>query len=183
MSNDRSREGLIRFLDYMGEKGLVNSTTATTRKAAAQKILSILSEEEASNVLVLDLEDVMTRFHNLEGQNYSPGSLAAYQSRLRTAFEDFAKYIENPLGFKPSGQGKLKGPKANGKPSKASGGDAPVQKLPVSSSTEAGFPNSTILPIPLRPDLIVRIQGLPFDLTPGEAAKLAAVIKAMAISE
>jgi len=35
------------------------------------------------------------------------------------------------------------------------------------------------VPIPLRPDLTVYIQGLPFDLTDPEARKLAAVVMAL----
>lgn len=37
-----------------------------------------------------------------------------------------------------------------------------------------------ILPIPLRQDVTVRIWGLPLDLTPQEAAKIGAVIAALA---
>jgi hypothetical protein len=38
----------------------------------------------------------------------------------------------------------------------------------------------TIFPIPIRSDVTVRIQGLPFDLTRAEADKIAAVIMAYA---
>jgi hypothetical protein len=38
------------------------------------------------------------------------------------------------------------------------------------------------LPIPLRADLTVHVQGLPFE-TPAEAKKIAAVIQAMAMVE
>lgn len=37
-----------------------------------------------------------------------------------------------------------------------------------------------IIPIPLRADLTVRIWGLPIDLTPAEAAKIGAVVTALA---
>jgi hypothetical protein len=40
-----------------------------------------------------------------------------------------------------------------------------------------GF-EDTIFPIPIRGDVTVRIQGLPFDLTQAEADKLSAVIMA-----
>jgi hypothetical protein len=36
----------------------------------------------------------------------------------------------------------------------------------------------TIFPIPIRDDVTIRIQGLPFDLTKAEAAKIAAVVLA-----
>jgi hypothetical protein len=39
---------------------------------------------------------------------------------------------------------------------------------------------SSILPVPIRADLTVYVQGLPFDLTEAEAKKIATVIQAMA---
>jgi hypothetical protein len=41
----------------------------------------------------------------------------------------------------------------------------------------------SVLPIPIRENLIIQIQGLPFDLTPAEANKIANVVRAMAASE
>ena len=38
--------------------------------------------------------------------------------------------------------------------------------------------DDTIFPIPLRDGVIVRVQGLPIDLTPAEANKIGAVIMA-----
>jgi hypothetical protein len=40
-----------------------------------------------------------------------------------------------------------------------------------------------IIPIPIRADLTVHIQGLPFDLTSREAKKVANVILAMALAD
>jgi hypothetical protein len=37
----------------------------------------------------------------------------------------------------------------------------------------------TVLPIPIRPDLTIEVLGLPFDLTSGEAKKIANVVLAM----
>ncbi|MEH6808282.1 MAG: hypothetical protein V7651_05480 [Hyphomonas oceanitis] len=183
MSNNRSLEGLTRFLDYLGEKGLLNPATASSRKAAASKVFEILSDEEKLDVIAVDLDDAMRRFHNLKGQSYSPGSLATYQSRLKSALEDFEKYLENPLGFRPSTQvreRKAKQPKAE----KSEAGDQASSASATQFSTkETGFTSSSILPIPIRADLIVRIQGLPFDLTVAEANKLASVIKAMAVPD
>ncbi|MEL6385736.1 MAG: hypothetical protein AAFR00_00160 [Pseudomonadota bacterium] len=185
MSNDRSLKGFLTFLDYLGDKGLLNPSTAATRKASANKIFAILSDEEAQDVLALNLDEVMVRFHNLQGQNYSPGSIQTYQSRVKSSLEDFKSYIDNPLGFKPSVTSKERKPKAT-KSEKGTLAGYPsdkTEKTSPSQSQDTGFANASILPIPLRADLVVRIQGLPFDLTQVEANKLAAVIKAMAIGD
>lgn len=40
--------------------------------------------------------------------------------------------------------------------------------------------DDTILPIPIRRDVVVRVQGLPLDLTRAEADRLGAIVMAMA---
>lgn len=40
-----------------------------------------------------------------------------------------------------------------------------------------------IIPIQIRPDIYIYIQGIPFDLTKEEAAKLAAVVLALGSEE
>src|SRR6202035_2619484 len=99
-----SRAALLEFLDYLSNKGLMNRTTAASRKAAANKVLGILGEDEAADVSALDLDKVMSRFHNLEGANYTPESLNTYKSRLKSAIDDFLRYQKDPLNFRPTAQ-------------------------------------------------------------------------------
>src|ERR1700722_10041581 len=178
MSNERSRQKLLEFLDYLADKGLMNQATVASRKAAVNKILGVLGGEEAEDVTKLDLDDVMARFHNLEGKAYTPGSLQTYLSRLKSAVDDCGSCLENPLGFRPSSQGREKR-KSEGKKEVAATHSEPqptgeriTVKVPLSSS---------ILPIPIRPDLTIFVQGLPYDLTEAEAGKIANVIRAMAM--
>lgn len=187
MPENRSRDDLIRFLEYLGEKGLIARATASARRTAAAKVLAVLSEEEAQDVILVDLDRVMSRFDNLNPRQYTPESLQAYRSRLKTALEDFRSYCENPLNFRPSGQSRGKA-KANGsglkstkKTEVAGTGQSAV------SSTLAGpvvdLPGVHQLPIPLRQSLTVRIFGLPFDLTKQEAQKIANIVLAHALPD
>jgi hypothetical protein len=174
----------LEFLEYVAQKGLMAPATARARKAAVGRVLSILSDEEARDVTNLDLDSLMTRFGHLQGKDYTPESLVTYKSRVRSALDDFARYMENPLAFKPNVQtrerksGGAKVP-ANAKP------DAPQRAGEMQprnpQPTPSGPMASSILPIPIRSDLTVYIQGLPFDLSAAEAKKIAAVIQAMAI--
>ena len=184
MSQNRSRDDFLRFLDYLGEKGLIPSATAASRKATANKVTSILSDEEALDVTALDLDALMTRFHNLNAQQYTPESLQTYRSRMKTALDDFRAYSENPLGFKPSGQSRSK-PRQNSdkpKPLLASTSTKPAVGYS-NSAPSPTLPNVSVLPIPLRSDLTVQIAGLPFDLTKSEAQKLANIILAHALPD
>jgi hypothetical protein len=175
---NRSRAALLEFLDYLSKKGLMNQTTAAARKAAANKVLSILEESEADDVSKLDIDEVMGRFHNLAGANYTPDSLNTYKSRLKSAIEDFLRYQKDPLNFRPTVQNS--GRRSERAKAAAGGDQSPRQEAAPTSPVEAPPAAVNILPIPIRPDLTIKIQGLPFDLTVTEANKIANVIKAMA---
>lgn len=184
MSQNRSREDFIRFLDYLGEKGLVARATASARRTAAAKVLSVLSDNEAEDIIGIDVDHVMGRFDNLNPHQYTPESLQTYRSRLKTALEDFRAYSENPVSFRPSGQARVR-QKSNGSTAKAQKSKSSETKLPIaaatgSSSPAVDLPNVNQLPIPLRQNLTVRVFGLPFDLTRQEAQKIANIILAHA---
>lgn len=181
MTKDRSRAALIKFLDFMANKGLAPANTVNARKAAANKILGILNDEEASDISNLDLASLMARFSNLNGHDYTPASLTTYQSRLKSSIEDFFAYQENPLTFKPSGKQREKAVKIPSSKDPTSGLSSERGAPPDDAVTRQPHPtalSSLTLPIPLRANLTVQIHGLPFDLTKSEANKIAAVISA-----
>ena len=182
MSESRSREELLKFLDYVRAKGLMSPNTAESRKASVNKVLGILSEDEAADVTVLDLDHVISRFGNLHGKQYTPESLRSYRSRVKSSIEDFKRYLDNPMAFKPGvskrkgdGNGNLKPQVHHLRAENMSTGSPVIERASLTPSASIN-----ILPIPLRADLVVRIQGLPFDLTEAEAKKIAAVVQAMA---
>jgi hypothetical protein len=176
----RSREALAGFHDYLADKGLMEKNTAQSRKAAVTKVLGILDEVEAADVTALDIEDVMSRFQRLHGRDYTPASLTSYKSRLRSALDDFLSYLSNPLAFRPSVQSRARARARSVKeePGDSDGGRSerraePARSVPLPAA--AGL----IVPIAIRPDLTVHVQGIPFDLTEAEARKIAAVVTAM----
>lgn len=186
MEGKRSRKAALEFLEYVAKKGLMAEATARARKAAVSQVLGILSDDEAQDVTAIDLDSVMTRFGHLHGKSYTPGSLATYKSRVGAALDDFARYVENPLGFKSSVQTR---DRKSSSAAAAGNGRSPAEKkveqtIPsaISASTE-GPMASSIVPIPIRPNLTVHVQGLPFDLTSAEAKKIANVVLAMAVVE
>ena len=184
MSNhDRSREAALRFMDYLANKGLMALATARARKAALSKVLSVLEDDEAADVTKIDIEDVMVRFSNLEGQGYTPQSLLTYKSRAKSALDDFESYLDNPLGFRPSLNKRASRASTSKKEVDQTSSDTNPSSETEKSKPSIEFVNPTILPIPIRADVTVRVQGLPFDLTTQEASKIAAVVKAMSMPE
>jgi hypothetical protein len=171
MTDKRTKQDFLDFLDWMSEKGLMAKNTVAARKAAATKVLGILSDEEAQDVTALNLDDVMRRFTNLEGRGYTPGSLTTYLSRLRSALDDFKVYLDKPLNFRPGVQ-----PRERRKPEVRKETESTA---PAVNGEIAVAPAPNALSIPIRPDKMIVIQGLPYDLTEAEAAKIANIIRAM----
>lgn len=175
-----SRSDLMAFLDYLASKGLVNQATASARKAAVNKVLGVLDDDEATDVSKLDLDVLMRRFHNLHGERYTPESLGAYKSRVRSAIDDFVRYQNDPLNFRPglhqTGRRPTDKPKSERPPASRS-----EQRHAMSGDRPPTSVN--ILPIPIRADLTIMVQGLPFDLTIAEATKIGNVIRALATED
>ncbi|CCV15715.1 hypothetical protein [Mesorhizobium sp. STM 4661] len=183
MDGKRSREALLEFLDYLAKKGLMNKATANARKAAANTVLSILDSNEAEDVTIIDIDQLFARYANLAGSKYKPESLNVYRGRLKAAIEDFKNYQNNPMAFRPSIQSN--GRKVTERSRVGQGETAADRSIsrPTASVSSPPPASVSILPIPIRPELVVHIQGLPYDLTPAEANKIANVIRAMASTE
>lgn len=183
MSADKySAAKLSDFWAYVIDKGLMNKETATSRKIAAQKVLSELDESERQDLRSLDRDQAFLRFQNIAGKKYSPSSLTVYRSRFNSSLDDFFSYVGNPSGFKPNiskGNGKTKG--EGGKLKIKSAPKSGVVEGPILASHEhQGTADNLTLPIPLRPGVVVKIFGLPSDLTEDEAKKISGVVNAYA---
>jgi hypothetical protein len=185
MSQNTSRDELLQFLEYLGAKGLVAPPTATARRIAASRVLSVLSDEEAENVFAVDLDHLMSRFENLNRGKFTPDSLRTYRSRLKTALDDFRGYNSDPVSFRPSGRtsGKNKQIETSKPRRKDSYVEIATPSASSSSTPAINMPNTNQLPIALRQDVVVRVFGLPFDLSKAEAQKIANIILAHAPSE
>jgi hypothetical protein len=181
MTNPRSRSELLKFLDYVGAKGLLSPATAESRKASVNKVLGILSDDEAADVGKIDLDEVVRRFANLHGQGYTADSLRTYKSRTKSSIDDFVRYVDNPMAFKVGGAKRTPRSKAAKEQANASPASTTAPQSQVVVTTPSA--GSGIIPIPLRADLTVHVQGLPFDLTSREAKKIANVILAMALDD
>jgi hypothetical protein len=181
---DKSVDALLSFLDWTAEKGLMAKNTVGGRKAAVSNVLGVLDPEEKGDVTAIDLDSAMTRFINLQGKKYNTSSLNVYKSRTNAAIKDFEAWVNDPLAFKPQAN------KAEKKPTtKAAKPQAPVQskdhqhdQQQASASPANSHASANVFPIPIRENVVVRIHGLPFDLSAAEAEKIANVVKAMAMT-
>lgn len=187
-----SLTGLNQFLDYALEKGLMKKETAAGRKRAANQVLGILDDHELQDLRMVDLEATASRFAILQGSNFKPSSLQVYVSRTKSAVQDFISYVDDPINFKSSvniranptnGNSKKTIKKQKDSNTPAAPSDKPADSIHHghSQNVHSQAPGTLVFPVPIRPDLIVNIANIPSDLTEAEAAKIAAVIKALAV--
>jgi len=183
-----SSQRFAEFCDYLIAKNLMSPETAKARKVSSLKILDVLDETEKLDLRSLNREVAFHRFQNRHGSTYTPSSLGVYRSRFNGALDDFFRYSENPSAFRPNLMRSLSSAKPETGSSKKRTANASV---PPPRTTEAAedletklstASESFTLPIPLRPGIVVKIFGLPHDLTQDEAKKISTIIGGYALS-
>lgn len=100
-STGLARDNLISFLDFVAEKGLMKSKTATSYKKACNVILKILDEAEVADLSKIDLDAVFQRHRNLAAGKVKPATLRSYEERTRAAVNNFLEYVKDPTTWKP----------------------------------------------------------------------------------
>lgn len=180
MSSDFSKNALMKFLDTVVAKGLMNANTAGGLKAACSRILDDLAATD--DVRGVDVNTAVVRYNNRNPGALSPNSLAEYQRRVSRAISDFVSWVENPASFKPRTRGASekngrKTENASGQRATAAHPDMPDHSVHPASPA----PTSTGLPLsyPLRPDFLAQVV-IPRDLTSEEARRLCAFLLTLA---
>lgn len=183
MTTDYSFEGMVAFLDYAADHGLWKATTAKSYATAAAKVQDELTEQEAADVRLIDLDLIFQRFVNRNKVAVSPGTLRTYKRRLGTAIEEFVAWREDPTAYRPKlgtrdrapSEGPSKPKQQRTERREPTGAEPAPESVPV--ETPKGL---LTIPFPLRSDFVVSVQ-VPRDLTSKEATRISAFIKTLAI--
>lgn len=167
-----SVDTLLEFLKYAGMEGLINPAVARSRRKAIEQLAAELTEEERADVRKLDVDELASRFHKLEGSSIRSEALSLYTERVRMAQTDFLAWAENPAGFQSVG-----GERRRAIPR---GSLSPEREVAERITLESTENPSNVVPIALREDETVYVANLPLDLTPQEAERIARVVRAFA---
>jgi hypothetical protein len=171
---DYSEAGFHGFLREAAVSGLYNPSTARARKLAAEHLLIQLKSHERTDMRLVDVDELVSRFHKIQGSTIRPESLDVYRSRLKDALADFISWTTDPGAFKPR-ESELRATRESLK--EDSPGEARAREQ---LALDPPRRPHDIFPVPLREDLVVYIQNVPLDLTPKEAEKIASVVRALA---
>lgn len=174
--------GLLRFLGYSAEKGLINATTASARRSACTKVLEIDGPNwREQSIGDIDVDDQLNQFSRKAGGKYSPGSLATYGQRFRDAVTDYAQFLANPTGYR--------GPKprtrsrATSDQTAAPSGGRTRSSRPITPARQASRDAGLITyPFPLASGALGYVQ-LPRELTPADIERLCHFVRSLAIDD
>ncbi len=191
MARNYSSKEFLEFLDYVSNRNLMKRNTVESWRTASQKVLSALDDSEKEDLRSLDVAEAAVRFENKMAGSYKPESLRVYKSRFSAAREHFLRWADDPSTFRISigTRNGSSAPKATSHKKNTKRGH-PLDSSRPSETREKpandGTPSSSdtlVLPIPLRPGVLVKVFGIPGDLTESEARKITAVINAYALAD
>lgn len=174
VDKDYSEAAFHAFMRESAVSGLVKPSVARSRKLAAEQLLVELRSHERTDMRLVDVEELCSRFHKLQDSTIRPESLEVYRSRLGDALLDFITWTGDPGAFRPR-ESEARSIRDSLKK------DTPAQaQAREELSLNGPRQPHDIFPVPLREDVVVYLQNIPLDMTPKEAEKIAAVVRALA---
>lgn len=174
---DYSQTAFLKFLRQGAVTGLTNPATARSRKLAAEHLLIQLKPHERADLRSLDVDELCSRFHKLQGSTIRPENIQVYNERLSGALKDFISWTSDPAGFNS-----VEGEKPEAVAVAARDTPEQAQAREELALNPPRSPHD-IFPVPIREDLVVYLQNIPLDMSQAEARKIAAVIQALALPE
>jgi hypothetical protein len=185
---DGTGGGVVEFFDYLADKGLMNRSTAAARKSAAIKVLETEDDWKDVDLRSIDIDEQVHRFHTLSKTMYRPNTLSTYESRFRSAVEEYLKYLDDPAAYK-SPTASRRSSKRQPVTASASGDDAScggdaagaTRSHVASGPVPAPPPREQLItyPFPLREGVMAYVQ-LPSDFRSKEAERMARFLTSVA---
>ena len=170
-----SETNLLQFIRQSAVSGLINPSTSVSRKKAAEQLLTQLNTIEKQDLRLLDVDELCSRFHKLQGSTIREESLEIYKNRLKATLEDFITWVDDPVGFNPRRTEQPGAIQKNADRLPSTAAEKAKEKLTLNLPDNP----TGIFPVPIRQDRVVYLQNLPLDLSNKEAQKIIAVVQAL----
>jgi hypothetical protein len=174
---DYSQTAFLEFLRHAAVAGLISPATARSRKLAAEQLMVQLKTAERRDLRQLDVDELCSRFHKLQGSTIRPENIQLYNERLSSGLKDFIAWTADPVSFTS-----VEGEKSEATLVAARDTPGQAQAREELALNPPRSPHD-IFPVPIREDLVVYLQNIPLDMTVAEASKIAAVVRALAVPE
>lgn len=93
----RDTEEVIKFLEFVGRKSILNERAVNCRLTACNNLFSVLNEEEDNlEYIVGNLDLLVHRFRN-RNPAVRASTMKVYKSRVKSSIEDFRSWSADPF--------------------------------------------------------------------------------------
>ncbi|WP_368872366.1 hypothetical protein [Proteus terrae] len=154
------------FLESLMSLNIMKEATARNLKNSSARLLTVVKEEEMSDVTKLDLNVLAERYIEITEPKPNDTSIKAYKSRMESAINKFKAFQANEdIPYNPISNRQEE--------EKELAKEAPEIEL------KNDQPSSYSLPVVIRPEsgTTVTISGIPTDLTSEEAERISSILK------
>ena len=172
-----SSKRLLEFLRQAPEQGLLNAAVAKSRFAAAEQLFTELNLNERNDIRLIDVDDLCSRLHKIEGSTIRPDVLELYKTRVQAALTDYLSWLGAPSGFVSVGGESARRDKREGAYGREHSMESQALEEIVLATSERKL---DLVSVPLREGVTVFSSNLPLDLTAPEATKISRVVQALA---
>jgi hypothetical protein len=160
-------EGLVEYLNQLGEKGRVSKGSITAFTSTLKQVLSTIDgNDNWKNIDIrsIDTEDYIQRFKTLTIGKYTQKSYGAYLSRLNKIKDWYTKFLLNP-GWVPM-------VKTAGNPLRKHSDNHEVVKKDITNLESDNKNIDTKLKLPVEEKVLNDLVAYPFPLRPGKVVTL-----------
>ncbi|MDE0661442.1 MAG: hypothetical protein OXI79_17545 [Gammaproteobacteria bacterium] len=95
-----SGRSFVEHWAYARQKGLMNQSTASAVETAVRRVLKAEDDWESVDITTIDVDDLVSRFNNLNSNDFKPRSLRDYGQRFRRALTSYKSFLDDPSGWK-----------------------------------------------------------------------------------
>ena len=165
----RDTEEVLKFLEFVGKKSILDEHAIHCRLTACHNLFSIVNEEEDHlDYILSNLDLLINRFRN-KSKSVNDATLKVYKSRVKSSLEDYKAWSNDPFAWerklnekKVATQVQRRTKKLN-KPSKPIEPKSPEVEVPT-KAVETSPPEVRVLThpsrkvsFPIRPDFNVEV--------------------------
>jgi hypothetical protein len=143
MSLISDTDEIVKFLEFVGKKSILNEHAINCRLTACNNLFSILNEgEDNVEYMLQNLDLLVNRFRNKQS-NVQDSTLRVYKSRLKSSLEDYVAWSKDPVAWEKSVLDKSNAVRAKGRSEKKANGHStsPAPTEPAAKTERKGNGN------------------------------------------
>ncbi|MGH3773039.1 MAG: hypothetical protein ACRDRW_16870 [Pseudonocardiaceae bacterium] len=186
--SSRTGTGLMKFFDVKVKKHELPGSVVSPLRSASKRILEVEDDPHGVDLTNLDVDRLISRFRIKNRAELTDVSFAAYESRFRRALRMYLRWLDNDPNWAGKVRSNRGGTAKTGKTTRNT--RSTLEQAPADQESNAAGRNAAHAdsrpelfdyPVALVDSNVTAILRLPRTYTTGDAARMAALINALAV--